>query len=153
MKIHLFAIGSLKSGPLYDLQELYRKRLTWNFQLHELPAKKFSSSEIMKEKEGELLLKSLSSHKSTIVTLDERGKDFSSQKLADWISEVASRRRPEFSFIIGGADGLHPSVLEKSDLVLSFGKATWPHLMVRIMLLEQLYRIQQILKGHPYHRD
>jgi 23S rRNA (pseudouridine1915-N3)-methyltransferase len=87
-----------------------------------------------------------------LVALDERGEAWSSEGLADRLAAWRDRGDAELAFAIGGADGLGAAVLERADAVLTLGAMTWPHLLVRGMLLEQLYRAQQILAGHPYHR-
>ena len=105
----------------------------------------------LKAREGELILGALPAG-VPIVALDERGVQRSSRALAEQIAIWCDRGSPELAFAIGGADGLHPTVLDRADVTLSLGSMTWPHLLVRGMLLEQLYRAQQILAGHPYHR-
>jgi 23S rRNA (pseudouridine1915-N3)-methyltransferase len=87
------------------------------------------------------------------VALDERGEGWSSRGIADRIVAWRDRGTSELAFAIGGADGLDAAVLDRAAAVLSLGPMTWPHLLVRSMLLEQLYRAQQIIAGHPYHRD
>jgi len=76
-----------------------------------------------------------------------------SRELATYISQSMDRNGPDVTFIIGGADGLHDSIVAKADLKLGLGALTWPHLLVRVLLAEQIYRAQSILSGHPYHRD
>ena len=105
----------------------------------------------LKAREGELILRALPAG-APFVALDERGVQWSSRALAERIATWRDRGSPELAFAIGGADGLHSMVLDRADVTLSFGSMTWPHLLVRGMLLEQLYRAQQILAGHPYHR-
>ena len=105
----------------------------------------------LKAREGELILGALPAG-APFVALDERGVQWSSRALAKRIATWRDRGSPELAFAIGGADGLHSMVLDRADVTLSFGSMTWPHLLVRGMLLEQLYRAQQILAGHPYHR-
>ncbi len=105
----------------------------------------------LKAREGELILGALSA-RVPFVALDVRGVQWSSRALAERIAIWRDRGSPELAFAIGGADGLHSMVLDRADLILSLGSMTWPHLLVRGMLLEQLYRAQQILAGHPYHR-
>ncbi len=90
---------------------------------------------------------------AAIVALDETGKHLASRAFAKQIRQWQDEGRPCAAFMIGGADGLDDSVRQRADLILSFGRATWPHLLVRGMLAEQVYRSQQILAGHPYHRD
>jgi 23S rRNA (pseudouridine1915-N3)-methyltransferase len=106
----------------------------------------------LKAREGELILGVVPAG-IPFVALDERGVQWSSRALAERVATWRDRGSPELAFAIGGADGLHPMVLDRADLILSLGSMTWPHLLVRGMLLEQLYRAQQILAGHPYHRD
>jgi 23S rRNA (pseudouridine1915-N3)-methyltransferase len=88
-----------------------------------------------------------------LIALDAGGLQWSSRTLAERIGTWRDRGSPELAFAIGGADGLHSTVLDSADVTLSLGPMTWPHLLVRGMLLEQLYRAQQILTGHPYHRE
>ena len=106
----------------------------------------------LKAREGELILGALPAG-VPFVALDERGVQWSSRTLAERIAAWRDRGSPELAFAVGGADGLHSTVLDRADVTLSLGSMTWPHLLVRGMLLEQLYRAQQILAGHPYHRD
>ena len=105
----------------------------------------------LKAREGELILGALPAG-VPFLALDERGVQWSSRALAERIAASRDRGSPELTFAIGGADGLHSMVLDRADVTLSLGSMTWPHLLVRGMLLEQLYRVQQILAGHPYHR-
>jgi 23S rRNA (pseudouridine1915-N3)-methyltransferase len=88
-----------------------------------------------------------------LVALDERGLSWPSRLFAERIAGWRDRGIGELAFAIGGAEGLDPAVLERAETVLSLGPMTWPHLLARIMLLEQIYRARQILAGHPYHRD
>ena len=90
---------------------------------------------------------------AAVVALDESGQALSSRALAARIGRWRDDGRGCIAFLVGGADGLDDAVCARADLVLSFGKATWPHMLARAMLAEQLYRAQQILAGHPYHRD
>jgi 23S rRNA (pseudouridine1915-N3)-methyltransferase len=105
----------------------------------------------LKARESELILGALPPG-VPFVALDERGVQWSSRALAERIAAWRDRGSPELAFAVGGADGLHATVLDRADVTVSFGSMTWPHLLVRGMLLEQLYRAQQILAGHPYHR-
>ena len=85
------------------------------------------------------------------VILDERGENVTSASFAGHLQGWRTQGRPAAVFVIGGADGLAPSLRERADLAIAFGTATWPHQLVRIMLLEQLYRAVTMLSGHPYH--
>ncbi len=118
----------------------------------ELEERRSLPPEQLKLREGELILGALPA-RVPFVALDERGAQWSSCALAERIAAWRNQGGPELVFATGGADGLHRTVLDRADIVLSLGSMTWPHLMVRGMLLEQLYRVQQILAGHPYHRD
>jgi 23S rRNA (pseudouridine1915-N3)-methyltransferase len=101
--------------------------------------------------EADLLLGAIPS-KSFVVLMDERGKDMTSRDLAARFKTWQEAGR-DIAFVIGGADGVLDTVRERADFTLGFGKLTWPHRLVRVMLLEQIYRAQQINAGHPYHRD
>lgn len=107
---------------------------------------------VLKAREGKLILDALPSG-LPLIALDAGGIQWSSRVLAERVAAWRDRSLPELVFAIGGADGLHSTVLERADVTLSLGPMTWPHLLVRGMLLEQLYRAQQILAGHPYHRE
>ena len=89
---------------------------------------------------------------AVLVALDERGRDLASTELAERLGAWRDDGIREAGFVIGGPDGLAPAVTERADLLLAFGRATWPHMLVRAMLAEQLYRAASILAGHPYHR-
>jgi 23S rRNA (pseudouridine1915-N3)-methyltransferase len=106
----------------------------------------------LKEREAELILKALPSA-APLIALDEHGAPWSSRDLAAQIALWRDRGCGELAFAIGGAEGLAAAVLGRAQATMSLGPMTWPHLFVRGMLLEQLYRTQQILAGHPYHRE
>jgi len=89
---------------------------------------------------------------ATAVALDAGGKQFSSEAFAARLAAWRESGAAELAFLIGGADGIAETVLTRADFILSLGAMTWPHLLARVMLLEQLYRAQQIIAGHPYHR-
>jgi 23S rRNA (pseudouridine1915-N3)-methyltransferase len=141
----LIAVGRLKKSPHKDLINEYLKRLTSRFKLIELDQKQSSKDEAHE------IMKRIGSDDYLIV-LDERGKDLRSMDLAKKIEQlqVASKN---IAFVIGGADGVTEELRSKANLLLSFGRATWPHMLVRVMLIEQIYRAEQIRKGHPYHRE
>jgi 23S rRNA (pseudouridine1915-N3)-methyltransferase len=107
---------------------------------------------VLKAREAELILAALPPG-AHFVALDERGAPWSSRELAERLAAWRDQGVTDLAFAIGGADGLDARVLDRANTTLSFGRMTWPHLLVRGMLLEQLYRAQQILAGHPYHRD
>jgi 23S rRNA (pseudouridine1915-N3)-methyltransferase len=106
----------------------------------------------LKIREAELILAALPQG-ARLVALDQRGEAWSSREFADRLAAWRDGGPATIAFAIGGAEGLGPAVTEQADAVMSLGRLTWPHLLARIMLLEQLYRAQQILAGHPYHRQ
>lgn len=151
MKMTLLCVGTLKSGPEKDLFDQYCSRLSTPLQVKEIICRKAGSPNQIKDWEGELLCQSIEAD-SMLIGLDERGKSYSSPEFADLIEKYRSEGVKSITFIIGGADGLTDVVRQKCHHLVSFGRMTWPHLMVRGLLAEQLYRAQQILIGHPYHR-
>jgi 23S rRNA (pseudouridine1915-N3)-methyltransferase len=151
MRLVLAAVGRLKSGPLKALERHYAERITWPLAIREVEERRKLPPPELKAREGALLRAAVPPG-ATLVALDERGSELSSEafalRLGRWRDEGVS----ELAFVIGGADGLDPLLRADADLVLSLGRMTWPHLLARGLLLEQLYRAQQILAGHPYHR-
>jgi 23S rRNA (pseudouridine1915-N3)-methyltransferase len=149
--IRIHAIGSLKSGPEHDLCQLYLKRLGTSVVLKEFEVKE-KQRLLRQKKESELLLNSLHSRECLIV-LDERGKNLSTKELMLLLVQIKEEQGKRPVFVIGGAEGHTMALRHKAQHTISFGALTWPHKLVRVMLLEQLYRCQQIMAGHPYHRD
>jgi len=117
----------------------------------ELEVRQRLPSAALKAREAALILGALSA-RARLIALDERGAMWSSRDLAGQLAARRDQGVAELAFAIGGADGLGAEVLDRADATLSLGPMTWPHLLARCMLLEQLYRAQQILAGHPYHR-
>jgi len=154
VNVLILSIGKFENSPHKTVFESYIKRLKWKIELKELDLKnsKNLSVEKIKEGEGQLILKALKSG-SKLIALDEKGKQFSSAGFAKLISDFALYGDSSLSFAIGGSNGLSPEVLQRASLKISFGLATFPHLMVRSILAEQLYRAMTILEGHPYHRS
>lgn len=154
MKISIISIGKFENSPHKQVFETYIKRLKWKVELKELDLKNSQNLSVPKIKEGEgaLILKALKPS-SKLIILDEDGKQFSSVAFSKMISDFAVAGDSDLSFVIGGSDGLSEEILQKSNLKISFGKMTFPHLMVRAILAEQLYRAQSIIAGHPYHRE
>lgn len=152
MRLTLVAVGRWKAGPTRDLFEDYQARLQWRFDLKEVEARQAASAAEMKRLEAEKLLAAIPKN-AVLVALDERGESLDSSAFAQRLGTWRDAGRTDIAFVIGGADGLAEEVRRRADLLLSFGRLTWPHLLVRGMLAEQLYRAQQILAGHPYHRD
>jgi 23S rRNA (pseudouridine1915-N3)-methyltransferase len=152
MQIEILAIGRARAGPERDLFQTYAGRIRWPLNLRELEEKRPLPPSELKAREGELLTGSLP-RDAVAIALDETGKDLTSEELAARLGGWRDEGRASIAFIIGGAGGLSDAVRKRADLMLRFGRQTWPHMLVRAMLAEQIYRAQQILAGHPYHRS
>ena len=152
MRILIAAVGRAKRGPALDLYDHYANRLRWPLALKEIEARPAGAEKVRKQREAELLLRAVPAG-ARLIALDEGGKTLPSAEFAAMIAEARDSGVDDLVFAIGGADGHAGALLKKADLVLALGPMTWPHLLVRGMLAEQLYRAQQILAGHPYHRD
>ena len=159
MRIVIAAVGRLKQGPERELAERYRKRAADAGRSVGLAA--FDVIEIRESRadnvarrmlEESIAIANVIPDRAVIVILDERGESVSSASFAGHLQAWRGQDRPAVVFMIGGADGLAPSLRERANLAIAFGTATWPHQLVRIMLLEQLYRAVTMLSGHPYHR-
>ena len=150
MRFLILAVGRQKAGPLKELEQLYAGRITLPLLIREVEERRKLSAAEMKTREAELLLDSVPKG-AMIVALDGRGEALSSASFAKRI-ETWREASADLAFVIGGADGLAETILQQARLTLSLGAMTWPHILARTMLLEQIYRAQQILAGHPYHR-
>lgn len=139
MLLHIIARGRIGRSPEGDLVARYEKRVNWPIRVTELP------------EAGGRVPKPIGPHRD--VVLDERGRELSSVALAVLLRTWRDDGVREARFLIGAADGHDDGVRARADLLLSFGQATWPHLLARAMLAEQLYRATAILAGHPYHRS
>ena len=158
MRVGIAAIGRMKAGPERELVARYLERAAaagkplglTGFSVSEAPESRASTAPQRKTEESKALRAAAGD--GVLIALDEHGvligSDVFARRLGTWRDEG----RPAASFLIGGADGLDPTLLSAADLVLSFSPLTWPHQLVRIMLAEQLYRTTTILSGHPYHR-
>ena len=151
MKLTIACIGRAGRGSERDLYEHYAGRVRWPLTLRELEEKKKLPPAQLIEREGELLLGAVPDN-AVLVTLDRRGKILDSHAFAQRIERWRDDSVADVAFLIGGADGHTDALLKRAALVLSFGAMTWPHLLARAMLAEQIYRAQQLLAGHPYHR-
>ncbi|NNK47062.1 MAG: 23S rRNA (pseudouridine(1915)-N(3))-methyltransferase RlmH [Altererythrobacter sp.] len=138
MLLHVIARGKIARSPEAELVARYEKRLTWPIKLTELP------------ETGGRIPDPQTPFKT--VLLDERGKNLTSEDLASILEGWRDDGMREARFVLGAADGHSAQERAEADLLMAFGKATWPHLMARAMLMEQLYRATTILAGHPYHR-
>ncbi|MFD1625911.1 23S rRNA (pseudouridine(1915)-N(3))-methyltransferase RlmH [Azospirillum griseum] len=151
MRLWLAAVGRSRGGPARDLFDEYVGRLSWPFTLREVEVKKRLTSDELKRQEADLLLAAIPAG-AVVVALDERGKALPSEAFAAKLGDWRDRGTGDLAFLIGGADGHGDAVRARADFLMAFGPMTWPHMLVRGMLAEQIYRAQQILAGHPYHR-
>ena len=151
MKINIISFGVFKKlDPYLNLFEEYRKRINFNINLIEIkPHSNYKNIEEQKEYEGFEILKKLNKG-NKIIVLDEHGKIITTNEFVNIINKYSINS--DIDFIIGGANGLPNFIIKQADFVLSFGKMVYPHLMVRVMLIEQLYRVHTINNNHPYHK-
>ena len=158
MRVVVIAIGKLKQGPERELSNRYRERFDdvgrkigfRSIELHEIPESRARDAAGRMTEEAAAIT-ALIPDKSSIIALDERGDAIDSTAFAGHLGRGRDESVPTV-FLIGGADGLSPDLRRKAKITIAFGKATWPHQIVRILLLEQIYRAAAILSGHPYHR-
>lgn len=139
MRLHIVARGKIGRSPEQELVERYVKRINWDVKLSELPDQGGKKPKI--------------SDQTKIIALDETGENWTSKAFADILSTWRDNGVREARFLIGSADGLTSEERSSADHFFSFGKATWPHLMARAMLAEQLFRATAIINNHPYHRE
>jgi len=151
MRLWLIAVGRDRDPSVEALVDRYRQRSQWPLAIETVDVKKGLKGDALKAAEGDLLLAKVPNG-AKLVALDERGKDLTSIQLAVHLGKWRDTGDRDIAFLIGGADGFDARIRERADLVLRLGRLTWPHMMVRAMLAEQLYRAQTILSGHPYHR-
>jgi 23S rRNA (pseudouridine1915-N3)-methyltransferase len=151
MDLLLCAVGRAKAGPERSLYDHYAGRIRGGLSLREVEEKRPLPVAQRMEREGELLLATLPAG-AKVVALDERGKTMGSEAFAQRLSDWQDQAVPAVAFVIGGADGHAPALRARADMLFAFGAMTWPHMLVRGMIAEQLYRAQCILDGHPYHR-
>ena len=155
MRLHLCAVGRLRAGPERALVDDYLQRFDRTGRAlglgpaaeHEVEDRKGGGMAA----EAALLARAVPAG-GALAVLDERGRMLSSPDLADTLARWRDGGRQDAAFVIGGADGVDPGLRDRADLVLSFGPMVWPHMLVRVMLAEQLYRAATILAGSPYHR-
>ena len=152
MRIQIVAVGRLKSGPEKTLYDHYIERVTFPVAVHEVEEKKKLSAPELKIREGELLLAEIPEG-AIVVALDPKGTALSSELFAQKLRGWRDTGIKSLAFLIGGAEGLDFPVLQRANVILSLGQLTWPHMLVRGMLAEQIYRAQCIISGHPYHRN
>jgi 23S rRNA (pseudouridine1915-N3)-methyltransferase len=159
MRLVVISIGRLKQGPERELAERYRERFDdlgrklgfRGLEIQEIPESRARDAATRMAEEATAISAAIPA-KSVLVALDERGDNIDSSAFARHLGRWRDEQVPNTIFMIGGADGLSPDLRRKAKLGIAFGSATWPHQMVRVMLLEQIYRAATILAGHPYHR-
>lgn len=155
MRFSICAVGRLRSGPEHDLITDYLQRFDRTGRALGLGPAKIIEVEDKKglgmAAEAELLSRALPAG-ALLCTMDERGQTPTSPEFAQMLAGWRDKGRQEVAFVIGGADGILPALRERADASISFGRMVWPHMLVRVMLAEQLYRAASILAGAPYHR-
>lgn len=140
MLLHVIARGKIGRSPEGELVERYAKRISWGWKMTELP-----------DKGGSLPPVTVTPTRN--VVMDERGRQLTSSEFAAILGRWRDDGVREARFLIGAADGHDEAMRDNADLLIAFGKATWPHMMARAMLAEQLWRATSIIAGHPYHRE
>ncbi|SNR49405.1 23S rRNA (pseudouridine(1915)-N(3))-methyltransferase RlmH [Puniceibacterium sediminis] len=155
MRVHLCVVGRLRTGPERELLDDYLRRFDRGGR--SLSLGPVTVHEVEDRKGGGMaaeaaLLQKVIPTGALICALDERGPVMSSPEFADRVAGWRDSGTSDLAFVIGGADGIDPSLREQAQSTLSFGKMVWPHMLVRVMLAEQLYRAASILAGSPYHR-
>lgn len=151
MRLTIAAIGRARAGPERALFQHYVARLSWPLQLQEVEEKRPLPAAALMRREGELLLAACPP-RSLAIALDRRGQALDSVQFADLLRRARDEGVADIAFLIGGTEGHDEKLLQACRQRISFGTMTWPHLLARAMLAEQLYRAQQIIAGHPYHR-
>lgn len=153
MNIKIIAMGKVKNkSPEMEIMDEYLKRIKGcSVKVMELEVKNFSNSEDKKQKEADLMQKHISSS-DYIVCMDEHGENLTSVEFSNVIKKQQGQGG-DIVFIIGGAFGIHKSLLDKSNKKIAFGKVTYPHKLLRAMLVEQVYRAFSIINNHPYHKE
>jgi 23S rRNA (pseudouridine1915-N3)-methyltransferase len=151
VNIVLAAVGRCRPGPEKSLFDHYSRRLTWRLQLKEVEERRPLPAPERKLREAALLQGTIPKG-ALVVVLDERGQSLSSAAFAEQIAVWRDSGRRELAFLVGGADGHDDTLRHAADLLLSLGPMTWPHMLVRGLLAEQIYRAESILANHPYHR-
>ena len=160
MRILVAAVGRQRAGAERDLVNRYAERIRRSgatvainaLDIVEIEESRAQDSALRKQQEAAKLRQAVPAG-SIVVALDERGKALTSRDFAARVARWRDDGNPSISFILGGPDGLDSSIRKEAQATFSFGAATWPHMLARVMLMEQLYRATTLLSGHPYHRD
>ena len=152
MKIVITAIGKLKDDNIKSLIAEYVKRLPWTIKIVEIEAStKSKNPEVLKLEEEKSILEKIPNGFFKIA-LDERGSLLSSEELARSLAKISTNQTGNIAFIIGGSDGLSENIRKSANLTISLGKMTYPHMLARLLLVEQLYRSWTIIEGKSYHK-
>lgn len=151
LKFDIIAVGRLRKGAFFELSQEYTKRITWSLSVYEVEAK--TTDPVAAQLEEAKKIKEHIRENAFVIVMDERGDGLRSLDFAQTLENFQNSGEEHIQFIIGGADGLANEIKGRANLLLSFGQQTWPHMMVRVMLMEQIYRAQQIIARHPYHRE
>lgn len=159
MKLKVISIGHLKNNPILEIQKDYESRILnlsksvgiKNLEIKELPISKKSSIKERQKEEAKIISQHIKQDNLNVF-LDGKGENINSVDISQIISD-SSFNGKDLVFFIGGPDGFDEKIIKVANKIISFGRVTWPHKLIRIMLLEQLYRGITILNNHPYHRN
>ena len=152
MRLAVIAVGRAGRGPEQELVDSYLKRLDWQVRVIEVAEKRKLAARERRAREADKLLAAVPEG-AAVIALDETGEALTSRAFAGALDGFCKQSINRIALIIGGADGLDDTVLKRADRIVSLGRMTWPHLLVRAMLAEQIYRAWSIVRSHPYHRD
>ena len=151
MNIAIVAVGRMRAGPEKQLFDSYISKTPWTVTTHEIEARGKGDAVAQAKQEADGIL-SVLPQSAKVICFDSRGKTLTSEGLAQQLRQWRDDGEREIALVIGGADGLEGRVTQKADLILSFGAVTWPHMLMRVLVSEQIFRAHCILTGHPYHR-
>lgn len=152
MNINIITIGRLKGGDIKSLIDEYLKRTPWNIKIHEHELTRTLTDEMNKKDEGKLLLEKIKLLGGYVIVMDEKGAEYTSPDFSKMMQGLAVKGHSKISFVIGGAAGLSEDVRKAGNEVISLSKMTFPHMMARLFLVEQLYRSFTIIQGKSYHK-
>lgn len=148
MKIHIIAVGKVKNKSYLEEIDNYIKQLPYPFIIHEVKDEPVKEG-MVREKDN--IIKKIPKD-SYVICLDRKGKEFDSIKFASHLENLITTSKKDIVFIIGGSYGIHKDLLNAADEKLSFSKFTFPHQLMRLILVEQIYRAFKIMENHPYHK-
>ena len=152
MRVHIVAVGRMRRDGLQRVFDDYQARSQWPVTVREINERRSPSGDgAQRQWEADQIVSAIPDG-AAVIALDEIGRDITSLDLASMLGVWRDDGVRDVAFLIGGADGHGDRARSRADATIRFGCLTWPHLMVRVMLMEQIYRAQTILAGHPYHR-